>query len=53
MKDCRIVTMMMAILLSASAYAGTKIVWKKGVDLIEYSKSYGAMADVFRLKRQK
>ena len=30
-----------------------KIVWKKGVGLIEYSMGYGAMADGFRLKRQK
>src|SRR5262249_7751961 len=31
----------------------SKIVWKKGVGLIEYSMGYGAMADGFRLKRQK
>lgn len=31
----------------------TKIVWKKGVGLIEYAMGYGAMADGFRLKRQK
>jgi len=30
-----------------------KIVLKKGVGLIEYSMGYGAMADGFRLKRQK
>ena len=30
-----------------------KIVWKKGVGLIENSMGYGAMADGFRLKRQK
>ena len=30
-----------------------KIVWKKGVGLIEYAMGYGAMADGFRLKRQK
>jgi hypothetical protein len=30
-----------------------KIVWKKGVGLIEYSMGYGAMADGFRLKRHK
>src|SRR6266566_9486085 len=28
-----------------------KVVWKKGVGLIEYSVGYGAMADGFRLKR--
>jgi hypothetical protein len=31
----------------------SKIVWKKGVGLIEYAMGYGAMADGFRLKRQK
>jgi hypothetical protein len=31
----------------------SKIVWKKGVGLIEYATGYGAMADGFRLKRQK
>ena len=30
-----------------------KIVWKKGVGLIEYAMGYGAMADGFHLKRQK
>jgi hypothetical protein len=30
-----------------------KIVWKKGVGLIEYAMGSGAMADGFRLKRQK
>ena len=30
-----------------------KIIWKKGVGLIEYAMGYGAMADDFRLKRQK
>jgi len=30
-----------------------KIVWKKGVGLIKYAMGYGAMADGFRLKRQK
>jgi hypothetical protein len=30
-----------------------KVVWKKGVGLIEYSMGYGAMADGFRLKRVK
>src|SRR6266513_5602181 len=30
-----------------------KIVWKKSVGLIEYAMGYGAMADGFRLKRQK
>ena len=30
-----------------------KIIWKKGVGLIEYAMGYGAMADGFRLKRQK
>jgi len=28
-----------------------KIVWKKGVGLIEYASNYGAMKDGFRLKR--
>jgi hypothetical protein len=28
-----------------------KVVWKKGVGLVEYSMGYGAMADGFRLKR--
>ncbi len=28
-----------------------KVVWKKGVGLVEYSTGYGAMADGFRLKR--
>jgi len=31
----------------------SKIVWKKGVGLIEYAMGYGAIADGFRLKRQK
>jgi hypothetical protein len=31
----------------------SKIVWKKGVGLIEYAMGYGAMADGCRLKRQK
>ena len=30
-----------------------KVVWKKGVGLMEYSMGYGAMADGFRLKRAK
>ena len=30
-----------------------KIVWKKGIGVIEYAMGYGAMADGFRLKRQK
>jgi hypothetical protein len=30
-----------------------KIVWKKGVGLIEYASGYGAHADGYRLKRQK
>jgi hypothetical protein len=30
-----------------------KVVWKKGVGLIEYSMGSGAMADGFRLKREK
>jgi hypothetical protein len=30
-----------------------KVVWKKGVGLVEYSMGYGAMADGFRLKRVK
>jgi hypothetical protein len=30
-----------------------KVVWKKGVGLVEYSTGYGAMADGFRLKREK
>jgi hypothetical protein len=28
-----------------------KVVWKKGVGLVEYSAGYGAMADGYRLKR--
>jgi hypothetical protein len=28
-----------------------KVIWKKGVGLIEYSMGYGAMAEGFRLKR--
>src|SRR6266700_1822556 len=31
----------------------SKIVWKKGVGLIEYAMGYGAIADGFRLKREK
>ena len=31
----------------------TKIVWKRGVGLVEYATGYGAHADGFRLKRQK
>jgi hypothetical protein len=31
----------------------TKIVWKKGVGLIEYAGGYGAERDGYRLKRQK
>src|SRR3989440_2630802 len=30
-----------------------KLIWKKGVGLVEYASSYGAHADGFRLKRQK
>jgi hypothetical protein len=30
-----------------------KVVWKKGVGLVEYASGYGAHADGFRLKRQK
>jgi hypothetical protein len=30
-----------------------KIVWKKGIGVIEYAMGYGAMADGFRLKRQR
>ena len=30
----------------------TKIVWKRGVGLVEYATGYGAHADGFRLKRQ-
>jgi hypothetical protein len=30
-----------------------KVVWKKGVGLVEYAMGYGAMADGFRLKRVK
>ena len=30
-----------------------KVVWKKGVGLVEYSTGYGAMADGFHLKRTK
>jgi len=28
-----------------------RVVWKKGIGLVEYSMGYGAMADGFRLKR--
>jgi hypothetical protein len=31
----------------------TKIVWKRGVGLVEYASGYGAHADGFRVKRQK
>jgi hypothetical protein len=31
----------------------TKMVWKKGLGLIEYASGYGAHADGYRLKRQK
>jgi hypothetical protein len=31
----------------------TKLVWKKGVGLIEYASGYGAQADGYRLKRGK
>jgi hypothetical protein len=31
----------------------TKMIWKKGVGLVEYASGYGAHADGFRLKRQK
>lgn len=30
----------------------TKIVWKRGVGLVQYASGYGAHADGFRLKRQ-
>jgi hypothetical protein len=40
-------------LASHSSGHFTKIVWKKDVGLIEYAMGYGAMADGFRLKRQK
>src|SRR6184192_3594216 len=30
-----------------------KIIWKKGVGLVEYASGYGAHADGYRLKRQK
>jgi hypothetical protein len=30
-----------------------KIIWKKGVGIVEYASGYGAHADGFRLKRQK
>jgi len=30
-----------------------KVVWKKGVGLVEYASGYGARADGFRLKREK
>ena len=30
-----------------------KVVWKKGVGLVEYASGYGAHADGFRLKREK
>jgi len=29
-----------------------KIVWKKGVGLVEYVSGYGAQADGYRLKRE-
>src|SRR5437762_1301066 len=29
-----------------------KIVWKKGVGLVEYANGYGAQADGYRLKRE-
>jgi hypothetical protein len=29
-----------------------KIVWKKGVGLVEYANGYGAQADRYRLKRE-
>ena len=31
----------------------SKMVWKKGVGLVEYASGYGARADGYRLKRQK
>jgi hypothetical protein len=31
----------------------TKIVWKKGVGLVEYASGYGAAKDGYRLKRQR
>jgi hypothetical protein len=31
----------------------TKLVWKKGVGLVEYASGYGAARDGYRLKRQK
>ncbi|HEX8078301.1 MAG TPA: hypothetical protein VF511_10845 [Chthoniobacterales bacterium] len=31
----------------------TKVVWKKGVGLVEYASGYGAQADGYRLKRAK
>jgi len=30
-----------------------KVVWKRGVGLVEYASGYGAMKDGFRLKREK
>jgi hypothetical protein len=30
-----------------------KMIWKKGVGLVEYASGSGARADGFRLKRQK
>ena len=42
-----------AYLASHNSGHFAKIVWKKGVGLIEYAMGYGAMADGFRLKRQK
>jgi len=30
----------------------TKVVWKKGVGLVEYAAGYGAERDGYRLKRQ-
>jgi len=29
-----------------------KIIWKKGVGLVEYASGYGAHADGYRLKRE-
>src|SRR5882724_3268432 len=39
-------------LASHSSGHFTKIVWKKGVGLLEYASGYGAHADGFRFKRQ-
>jgi hypothetical protein len=42
-----------AYLTSHNSGHFTKMIWKKGVGLVEYAGGYGAHADGFRLKRQK